>query len=287
MKAFLQEAKLALVPWFCDPTDVAGCIYWLRASVGVETLGPEGRVKTWTDQVAHLPVGPVNQATAPVHLDFVAELNGKPGIGFYSQTQMLHKVGGVPLPWEEAPFSLFAFCDADNAPEVTSVLAMWAGTAPHAGLAFTTSGELRGFLEEDFGSNTKPEQYRPHVIGMTYNGLGTLKLYVDGEQVASHGGLYVSAQDGGNASILAIGGHANGSEGFRGHLGDLAIYNRALDDDDVRFLTKALDAHYGSLPWWYRIFSTVVGAGRGFLNLLGEEVRHLLGDATGGGRSDG
>ncbi len=164
---------------------------------------------------------------------------------------MLQKVGGLEmLPFGDSPFSMFAVCAPENVGQVNATLGLWSGTLPHAGLRFSSKGEFQGWVESLFGSSKKPKQFAPHVVGMVYDGEGTLKLYVDGALVATHGGVFCAALDDGDQSVLAIGADSSNSENFRGVIGDVVIYDRALDASDVTFVTTALEAHYKMTASW-------------------------------------
>lgn len=87
-----------------------------------------------------------------------------------------------------------------------------------------------------------------HLIGATFDayGTGTLKLYVDGVNIASTTLTLNTTPEASNIGYIGRSSHGGGNEGyFGGQVGQFMIYNRALSADEVLQIFNSQRKTYG------------------------------------------
>lgn len=86
-----------------------------------------------------------------------------------------------------------------------------------------------------------------HLIGATFNayGVGTLKLYVDGNNIATTTNTLNTAPEASNIGYIGRSSHT-GAEGYlTGQVGQFMIYNRALSDTEILQIFNSQRKTYG------------------------------------------
>lgn len=87
-----------------------------------------------------------------------------------------------------------------------------------------------------------------HLIGATFDayGAGTLKLYVDGVNIASTTLTLSTAPEASNIGYIGRSSHGSGNEGyFGGQVGQFMMYNRALSADEILQIFNSQRKTYG------------------------------------------
>jgi hypothetical protein len=118
------------------------------------------------------------------------------------------------------------------------------------GMWLTSNGNLRGGFEESTGTDifvTSPNRYNDgnwHYAVVTYDG-SVLRLYVDGQQVASLNTNAIPATD---TMPLTIGKNSSSnSRYFIGDIDEVRVYNRALSAQEVSDAYNGTFTNYGLL----------------------------------------
>ena len=238
-----------IVPAQWKPTDISGCVLWVRSDLGVTKDGSD-RVSTWTDQSGNgLTVSQATDAAKPVF--YSNQINGHAGIYFDGVDDFLSKAavarsqifpnideGSFVLimkerePWDSTPFG-------------------WAGDTgggPIQILAHITYGDIIYF---DFpynagrGRSSAPE---PSGWNNTWHSV-ILVRRPDGTQIirADKTTLDTSNKTGTAADVadpLYIGKYFNGLN-LKGYLAETLVYNVGLTDDDITSLESYFNLRYG------------------------------------------
>lgn len=241
MKAALDRALAFLVGLLWNPTDLHGCALWLRPSRGVVKTGT--LVAKWLDQAGGHVVEAPTVVERPRFVAHADAFDGRAAIQFDGIGELLEQRGGVRLPFESEAFSVVVVLSQAAVGVANGAAILWSGSKPHAGIWISASNVFHAYLERSYASGVSLMAGKPYLLGVVY-GDEKATLYVNGLPVKEFTGIRM-VRTNSPSSRLCIGGEAAASNSFDGALGDVVVYDRALDADELAKLSAALMDHYG------------------------------------------
>jgi hypothetical protein len=219
------------------PTNLSGCILWLRGDLGVTLNGAD--VAAWADQS-----GQGNDATQGVAADQPAfeaagGPNGTPCVTFDSgNTEFLDLTGMVDT---SNAYTIFAVFDPDTNPNGASLFSS-TGTGNRL-LVYTSTGAAPGTLGLNDGATRIGMvcTLTPQILTWRYYASPGLDFYRDGS-ILDASNAHTSNAD--IAGTTLLGEFSGGGQHLDGKLAEIIIYNRKLTDTEVAIVHAYLSNRY-------------------------------------------
>lgn len=270
-----------------DPTNVSGCVFWLRADAGVRT-NASGKVTNWVDQVSGIVVTNSGGASPSEPGVTASWENGRPALNWTSKPGygLVLPAGGLSITngQDRAIFMVVRI----SASRGGNNEVFGPGTGWMIDLAGTSNGGSAGSIRLRNGSNN----YWVNSAGLASGGSyivavvakagspTNVSVYRSGTLVGSTNNFDCSFYTLTNA--IGIGWSMFATREYIGHIAEVVLFNRALDTTDH----NAVGAY---LAEKYAIASAYAG-GIQPVNQPGAVVRHstsaVLGATLLGGDAD-
>lgn len=214
------------------PTKYSGLVLWLRSDLGVTAAA--GSVSQWIDQSsANNSFFQTNPTFAPQLSP--ASINGKPTVDFQPQAGVPKFMKAFTL--NTVGISVFVVAQLDKAPGFNVNMELLGASAPgatfrlglstataHANLYFgpTTPYIVRAPISFD----AKPHLYEFHWSGTGPGAVAQYQAALDGAAltVTSASAPLVALTE----TLLGSASSGSAARGFRGQIGEVVVYNRAL-----------------------------------------------------------
>jgi hypothetical protein len=234
-------------------------------------------VASWSDRTGEHLVSAVEIAERPMFVAHSPLLNGRPAIRFSGTGEVLEETGDLCLPFGSDPLSAFAVVAPGSFGVHLGAPMVWTGEdgISHAALWIDSSNRFLAWVERHVQSGITLMHGRPAIIGVVFDG-ATVTAYVNGTPVKAVTNVRGFVQDAADA-ILRLGSGTGGIRTFHGDLGDVLVYDRALDEREIDDLHRHLLGYYrmrGILaPAWVEAIAEAWGAMRDRMRRI---VRPLL-----------
>jgi hypothetical protein len=226
----------------------SGLKQWLRADRVNITTGPVialGNVISWPDQSGNgSDAIPPNPSLAPV--SFKDGSHCKPVISFNGGQRLDFN---LPINgWTGMTVFMASQAYADASSSATNQALLWNQTATGGVTSFTPSQTHTYFRFGTTQTNNQPVYTRPFNVGGDFNVTtaihngSTDSLYVNGLLVLQQGGKLLSVA--GSSPIATIGAGLNNTS-FTGNIGEILIYDRALNTQERELVEHYLLSKYG------------------------------------------
>jgi hypothetical protein len=254
IRATLDEVRAFIVGLLWNPTDLHGCALWLRPTRGVVKTG--SLVSKWADQAGgHLLEAPT-VVEQPRFVPHAEAFDGRSAIRFDGIGELLEQRGDVRLPFGRAAFSAFVVLSQAAVGVANGAAVLWSGAKPHVAIWMSASNVFYAYLERSYASDVSLMAGKAYLLGVVY-GDEKATLYVNGLPVKEFTGIAMTRAST-PAARLCVGGEASASNSFCGDLGDIVVYDRALDSAELAKLSSELMDHYGirssfRRSWFHRL----------------------------------
>ena len=270
LQSAVNRAVSFVVGLLWKPTDIPGCLLWLRPSRGVTKSG--SLVSKWADQAGKHTVTTPSVIERPTFVQHSDAFHQRPAIRFDGVGDLLEKEGDISLPFQMEELSAFVVLSQATVGVANGTPLLWTGSSGHVGIQINGSNEFHAYLEYPYASGVTLLTGKAYVLGIVYaNEKAT--LYVNGAPVKTFTGAQMWQTNSGATARLRIGGESAASSNFHGDLGDVVIYGRALTDAEVDKVNAELLEHYGigsgKLLDWSDAFKDLLAKLRGWLERQG------------------
>jgi hypothetical protein len=233
---FRIRAQLSKQSFF-TPTQLSGCVLWLRADLGISLSG--GAVTDWVDQSGAGNIfAQAGRGSQPVYSSSGGS-NGTPYLQFNGTSDGMST--SAPVTAITQNWTQFAFLQNNN---FTTPNQYIFATGLTNGWGFDNAAGSRGVLNlgtgaQTFGSATSNWELW---INWDTSGVNTT-CHVNGVAVTSTGNIAPAAGTGGS-TLGAL--NAGASNWWYGNLGELIIYNRTLSANEIGHVEAYVRARTGA-----------------------------------------
>jgi hypothetical protein len=240
LRAFRRRLGL---PW--RPTDVDGCLLWLRASSGVSTTF--GLVTRWRDRARGNAMESRGALDAPAFIARAPAFNDHPAIRFGGTGERLESARGIRQPLVERGLSVFAVISPRAPGSIEAELLRWSGWTADVGIALDARSRFVGRIETRHDSGVHLLRGRPYLIGLTFEGT-TATLWVNRARARTIRDVATCETGVEAPARICLGAER---AGFRADVGEVVVYDHALSQEELDALSAGLLLHYGFLgPRW-------------------------------------
>ncbi len=228
------------------PTNVAGCVLWLKSDAGVLTDG-FGNVTNWLDQSGNgLSLSQANAAMQPLLVSAVSALGGNPAIRFDDPADDGVGLGPVDLGIGTNGDRTVVMVVIPEANPTQGSEVIGRGTSQMLDFGtWTQNGRLRvrnGSVNA-FSGQYSVRYNRPHVVAAVgSDGASVLNSWVSGEQMQTDQ-TTTAFQWPIDAVYVGL-CNSNPNRSYEGDLAELIIYDRALTHEELNDIGMYLTAKY-------------------------------------------
>lgn len=250
-----------------DPTDISGCVLWLDPGTIMASDGDP--VGSWTDQSGNGNDASSSGTDRPIYRDGSDFYHGQPTIEFTDVAHRLEVAADASLANQKVTYAIVCRMEdlvANNDPSwlINKVNTQASTVGIRAADAdITQEGKYEAFYRLNGSESTvrKLESRGPLrqswiIVVFTYDG-STGSLYINDDLSDSQSNTGNLDTD--NNGILVIGNHDTLDLAFRGHIGDVVVYDRAINSTERADLVDFLRAKYPNSE--YVKTTTILSAG--------------------------
>jgi hypothetical protein len=215
------------------PTQVSGCVLWLRADQGITLNG--GTAQAWADLSGNGgDVSNVTAANQPTLITSDPAYNGQATLSFINAAP---DAMSSPTFVVTQPNTYVFVGEADIVGGANSQFIDSAAGPNRQIVGSDASGNLILYAGNTLNSTTPTNSKCIVMVG--FNGANT-KAYVNGSITAA-----ISGNVGANSSNISVGGRTGGY--LQGKVAEVICYNRVLATNEAIMVNRYLGARYGIL----------------------------------------
>jgi hypothetical protein len=236
-EASLAADKPAAAPPAALP---GGAVLHLRADRGAQ-VDDQGGLVAWADQSEHAHhAAQPDVAARPTLVPFA--LGGRPAIRFSGERQFLSLAGQV---LSSQRFTILAVARDRGMGSHREIVSNWNGSAGNAGTSVflgTTAGATIRFSDDFVPAGEWADQDRPAVLAAVSGGQEAFVR--QNEKLLARRDAPLSPRVLTTPYVIGRQGNLEG-EYWTGEIAELVVYDRALDDAELRAAWDVLSARYG------------------------------------------
>jgi hypothetical protein len=218
------------------PTDIDGCVLWLRADLGITEAG--SGVSVWADQSGNgNDFAQATDGNRPAYQGTTAALNNQASLDFVAGTKVLARAD-IAGALDDSTFFFAYNGDSDAA---ASQCLLSASTGPNILYASNLSNVL-GYFDGTAHRNGVADIAGAQILALV------LEAGVGGtfRRNGSAVGTTIAYDDTfGMAGAVELGNRSGGANDLLADLAEVIIYNRVLTEDEITQVEAYMLARYG------------------------------------------
>jgi len=176
----------------------------------------------------------------PLFVPCSPSLNQRPSIRFGGTGERLESRRGIPQPLRWRGFSVFVVLSPSTVGPREADFLRWSGWTADVGIDLDARNGLHARVETRYDSGVRLLPGRPYLVGIVFRST-EVTLHVSGSVARRIDDVRVFDTGVEAPALLRIGGEPGR---FRGELGDVVIYDRALSAVEIDALNAGMLAHY-------------------------------------------
>ena len=166
LKAVIRRAIAFVHGLLWIPTDLPGCLLWLRASRGVVKTGSLVAIRV--DQAGDHTVLAPSVVERPRFVGRSDAFNQRPAVRFDGIGDLLEKDDDVALPVGGDAFSVFVVLSQAAVGVANGTVVVWGDSAPRVALSVSSRNVFEAYLDGAYSSDVTLMTGKPYLLGLVY-----------------------------------------------------------------------------------------------------------------------